>query len=158
MTGGWSAPGALLARAGIFFVLWGILIGPEHRLVGLAVAAAATAASLRLLPPARHRPRVERVPAFVLRFAWQSVVGGWDVARRAFDPHLTIRPGFVRYPVGFPPGPARNVFTVVTGLVPGTVPADEDGESVTYHCLDVSQPVAAQLAAEEAALARLFGS
>lgn len=157
MTGGWSAPGALLARAGIFFVLWGILIGPEHRLVGLAVAAAATAASLRLLLPAPHRPRLERVPAFALRFVWQSVVGGWDVARRVFDPQLPIRPGFVRYPVGFPPGSARNVFTVVTGLVPGTLPADEDAESVTYHCLDVSQPVAAQLAAEDTALSRVLG-
>ena len=44
----------------------------------------------------------------------------------------------------------------MTSLVPGTVPVGDDGESVTYHCLDVGQPVAAQLAAEEAMLARMI--
>jgi multicomponent Na+:H+ antiporter subunit E len=48
----------------------------------------------------------------------------------------------------------RNVFTTLTSLLPGTVPAgDEDGQLI-YHCLDVEQPVAAELAAEEAALVR----
>jgi multicomponent Na+:H+ antiporter subunit E len=67
-----------------------------------------------------------------------------------------VRPGFTVYPVGLPPGPARNLFTTLTSLLPGTVPAGEDRGRLLYHCLDVEQPVAAQLAAEEAELARVI--
>jgi multicomponent Na+:H+ antiporter subunit E len=82
----------------------------------------------------------------------QSIVAGADVARRALDPRLPLRPGFVAYPVYFPPGTARNVFTALTSLLPGTVPAGDERGQLVYHCLDVDQPVLSQLAAEEAAL------
>ena len=85
------------------------------------------------------------------------MVAGWDVAVRALSPRLPVRPGFVVYPVGFPPGVTRNVFTTLTSLLPGTVPAGEEGDGLLYHCLDVGQPVVAQLAAEEAELARVIG-
>jgi hypothetical protein len=87
-------------------------------------------------------------------FLLQSVIGGLDVARRALDPRLPLRPGLVAYPVHFPPGMTRNVFTTLTSLLPGTVPTGEDNGQLVYHCLDVNQPVASQLAAEEAALSR----
>lgn len=50
------------------------------------------------------------------------------------------------------------MFTSLTSLLPGTVPtgSDESG-AVLVHCLDVEQPVAAQLAAEEALFARIVG-
>ena len=149
---------AALARGAAFLAFWVVLIGadPGHRVVGLATALAATWTSLRLLPPAPHRLQLARLPGFALRFLWQSIVAGWDVARRAFDPRLPIRPGFVAYPVGFPAGATRNVFTLITSLMPGTVPAEEEGDAVVYHCLDVEQPVAAQLAAEEAELSRVL--
>src|SRR5262249_53359216 len=79
---------------------------------------------------------------------------GADVAWRALDPRLPLRAGFVAYPVRFPPGSARNTFTTLTSLLPGTVPAGEQGGELVYHCLDVDQPVVSQLAAEEAALSR----
>jgi multicomponent Na+:H+ antiporter subunit E len=72
-------------------------------------------------------------------------------------PRLPLRPGFVSYPVRFPPGTARNAFTTLTSLLPGTVPAGHDREGLVYHCLDVDQPVVPQLAAEEAALSRALG-
>jgi multicomponent Na+:H+ antiporter subunit E len=130
--------------------------GADHLLVGAVVAMGATWLSLRLLPPSSQRVRLMRLPGFVLRFCWQSVAAGWDIARRAFDPRLPIRPGFVVYPVGLPPGPMRNVFTTVTSLVPGTVPAGDDDAGLVYHCLDVEQPVARQLAVEEAVLRRVL--
>ncbi|HEX3406853.1 MAG TPA: Na+/H+ antiporter subunit E, partial [Caulobacteraceae bacterium] len=81
---------------------------------------------------------------------------GVDVARRALDPRLPLRPGLVTYPIGFPPGAARNVFTILTSLLPGTVPAADEGDVLVYHCLDVEQPVLAQLAAEETTISRTF--
>jgi multicomponent Na+:H+ antiporter subunit E len=68
-----------------------------------------------------------------------------------------LHPGFVVYPVGLPPGPARNMFTALMSLLPGTVPAGSDEKGgLLVHCLDAEQPVAAQLAAEEEAFARVI--
>ena len=54
----------------------------------------------------------------------------------------------------FPPGTARSAFAAFTSLLPGTVPAGDEGSAILYHCLDVGQPVVAQLTAEEALLSR----
>jgi multicomponent Na+:H+ antiporter subunit E len=44
-------------------------------------------------------------------------------------------------------------------LLPGTVPTGADAAGrLLIHCLDVNQPVAAQLAAEEEHFARAIGS
>src|SRR5262247_330930 len=152
------APGAtaVIARAAWFLGLWLVLAGAD--LADLPAAAlavvAATWTSLRLLPPGGSRRSPIAVARLAVRFLYQSVVAGLDVARRALDPRLPLRPGFVAYPVRFPPGTARNAFTTLTSLLPGTVPAGEEGGDLLYHCLDVDQPVVSQLAAEEAALSR----
>jgi multicomponent Na+:H+ antiporter subunit E len=91
----------------------------------------------------------------VLRFLCQSVVAGVDVARRALDPRLPLNPGFVLYAVRLPPGPRRNTFTALMSLLPGTVPTGSAEGGLLIHCLDVGQPVAAQLAEEEALFARV---
>ena len=147
-------------RACAFLALWVVLIGasPGDLVVGVLTAAAATWVSVRLLSPGSIPLRPIALPSLAMRFAWMSVVAGWDIARRALDPRLPVRPGFVVYPVGFARGPVRNVFTTLTSLLPGSVPAGEDGDALLYHCLDVEQPVAAHLAAEEAVLSRALRS
>jgi len=150
--------GAVVLRGASFFAFWIVLIGAGHAVAGLATAALATWVSMRLLPAGALRLRPAAVPALAVRFLAQSVAAGWDIARRALDPRLPLRPGFVVYPVRLPPGPARNVFTTITSLVPGTIPAGDEADGLLYHCLDVEQPVVAQLAAEEAVLARTLRS
>lgn len=147
----WSA----LVRGLGFLSLWIAWIGatPADLVPGLATAAAATWASLRLVPAGAMRLRLGPALALVPRFLGQSVVAGVDVARRALDPRLPLRPGFVHYRPRLEPGLARNAFAALTSLLPGTVPARDDGVTLVYHCLDVSQPIEAQLAAEEARLA-----
>ena len=87
------------------------------------------------------------------------MVAGADVARRALDPHLPLHPGFIVYPVGLLPGPSRNMFATLMSLLPGTVPTGADAEGrLLIHCLDVDQPVGAQLTAEEEHFARAIGS
>jgi multicomponent Na+:H+ antiporter subunit E len=150
----------VLARTVFFFGFWLILYGanPADLVVGALVAIAASWTSVRLLTPGQWRINLVALSKLVLRFPSQSIVAGIDVAWRALDPRMPLRPGFVIYPVRFPPGSARNAFTTLTSLLPGTVPAgDKDGQLV-YHCLDVDQPVVSQLAAEEAALSRAFGN
>ena len=140
--------------------LWLVLSGadPAGLPVGAMAAVLATWASLRLLPAGTWRPRPASLVRLALRFLRQSAIAGADVAWRAFDPRLPLRPGFVIFPARLPPGTARSAFCTLTSLLPGTVPAgsDESG-SVVVHCLDVRQPVLADLTAEEALLMRAIG-
>jgi multicomponent Na+:H+ antiporter subunit E len=157
------APGELARTAAVrgagLLAFWVVLIGggPGDLVAGLLTAGAATWVSIRLLPAGNVRLYPVALGVLALRFGWQSVVAGWDVARRAFDPRLPMRPGFASYPVRLPPGPARNIFTMITSLLPGTVPAGDDGDAVLYHCLDTEQPVLSQLAAEETVLTPVLG-
>ena len=147
---------AAIMRGAGFLGFWVALIGfgPADHVVGLIAAAAATWTSLRLLPPQPGRVRLTAVLSLIPHFLWKSVVASVDVARRALDPRLPLRPGFIAYRVGFAPGPACNVFAAITSLMPGTVPcADEEG-TLIYHCLDVGQPVMEELADEERRLAQ----
>jgi multicomponent Na+:H+ antiporter subunit E len=148
----------MVLRAALFLILWFTLEGPDFAdlFAGAVATAAATWTSLVLLPPGRSVLSPAAIARLAFRFFYQSVIAGVDVARRALDPRLALRPGFVTYPVRFRPGTARNVFTTLTSLLPGTVPTGEDNGHLVYHCLDVDQPVASQLAAEEAALSRTF--
>jgi multicomponent Na+:H+ antiporter subunit E len=148
-----------VVRAVGFFVLWIMFTGgnPADLGAGAVAALAATWASLRLLPPSTSRVRPLALARLVVRFLHQSAVAGVDVARRALDPQLPLHPGFVVYPVGLPRGPARNMFTTLMSLLPGTVPTGSDEKGgLLIHCLDAKQPVTAQLAAEEEVFTRVI--
>jgi multicomponent Na+:H+ antiporter subunit E len=148
---------AMVSRAALLFGLWIVIdqsAKPANLVVGLLATVAATAASLWLLPPATGRVRVSALVALLPRFLWQSLVAGLDVARRALSPGTPLAPGFVDYPVTLPRGSARNMFEVVSSLMPGSVATDESERSIEYHALDAAQPVVEQLAAEEQAYAK----
>lgn len=156
---------AALLRGAAFFALWIVLIQsakPADVLVGAFSTVAATWVSLRLLPPAAGCLRFGVLLTLVPHFLWESVLAGVDVARRAFDPRLPLRPGFVDCPLDLAPGFARNTFSTITSLLPGSVPAGESdgpadragGGALVYHCLDTTQPVVEQLWKEERLLAR----
>jgi multicomponent Na+:H+ antiporter subunit E len=149
-----------LARAAGFLVFWLILAGfdPVSLLVGALAAVIAAGTSLQLLPPGRQSFRLLALAQLVCRFLRQSIGAGIDVAWRALDPRLPVRPGFVIYETHLPPGPMRNAFCTVTSLLPGTLPAGSDeSDGLVIHCLDITQPVAEQLAGEEALLVQAIG-
>ena len=146
-----------LARAGLLFGFWIVLdqsAKPANLAVGIMATIAATWLSLRLLPPESGRVRLLALGVLLPRFLWQSLLAGIDVARRAFAPRMPLKPGFIDYPVGLPRGSARNAFELISSLLPGSVPTDENETSIEYHCLDVGQPVAEGLAAEEIVYAK----
>lgn len=155
-----SASPAVIARGAWFLGLWFLVSGFHLADVPAAFVsvAAATWASLRLLPPASGRSSVTALAALALRFLHQSIVAGVDVAWRALDPRMPLRPGLVTYDVRLPPGPARSAFLTFMSLLPGSLPAwQEDDGRITIHCLDVGQPVAAQMAEEEKLFIRALG-
>ena len=148
-----------LSRGTFFFAFWLALYGIKSAdlVIGIIAATIAAWASRRMLPPGRRSLRPIPLAQLVVRFLRQSIVAGIDVAWRALDPRMPLRPGFVVYQSHFPFGPMQNAFCTITGLLPGTLPSgsDENGDLVV-HCLDVSQPVLEQLAAEEAALQQVL--
>ncbi len=151
---------AILRLSG-FFLAWLVLsaTGWAELYVGLAAALIATGVSLALLPPRGGRLNSLLVARYALHFIVQSIIAGIDVGRRALDPRLPLNPGFIRYRVALPRGAARNAFTMLMSMLPGTVPTGPDEhDALVVHCLDVSQPVAAQLAAEEAMINEIWRS
>ena len=152
---------AATLRLLVFLGIWFVLYGPDLAAlpIGVGAAAVATWTSLRLLSPGAFRPRLGSLFILALRFLWESVVAGIDVARRALEPRLPLRPGFVAYSIRMRPSPARSAFFSMASLLPGTLPTglDETG-ALVVHCLDTEQPVVAQMAAEEALLIRALGT
>jgi len=151
-----SGPGTVasaISRAVGFFGFWLVLTGADtgDLAAGLIAAVAATWASLRLMPAQQWGLRPIRLIGYVRHFLRQSVVAGIDVAWRALDPRLRLRPGFVVYQTQLPPGTMREAFCAIMSLMPGTLPCGPaEGHGLMIHCLDATQPVAEQLAVEEA--------
>jgi len=144
--------GAATARFLELAVLWIALIRsvqPADLAVGALAAVMATWVSLRLLPPDAGRVKLAALAAHLPWFLWQSMRAGIDVARRALSPSMPLRTGIITYRTGLPRGQARNVFATITSLMPGTVPVEDSEAGISYHCLDIEQAVAEQLAAEE---------
>ncbi len=99
-----------------------------------------------------------KLAEFVLHFLRQSIAAGTDVAWRALDPRLPLQPGFVVYHAQLPPGTKRDTFCAIMSLLPGTLPCGPaEGNGLIIHCLDVTQPVVEQLAAEEALCMQTLG-
>jgi multicomponent Na+:H+ antiporter subunit E len=149
-----------LSRGAGFFGFWLVLTGADSAdlAAGLVAAVAATAASLRLMPAEQWNPRPIKLAGLMLHFLRQSIVAGTDVALRALDPRLPLQPGFVVYHAHLPPGTKRNAFCAIMSLLPGTLPCGPaEGNGLAIHCLDVTQPVAEQLAAEETLCMQTLG-
>jgi multicomponent Na+:H+ antiporter subunit E len=147
------------ARLFLFFGLWLMIAGwtAKDLPIGLVTAGGAVWISLRLLPPGGAHPRIAPLCALVLRFLRGSIFAGFDVARRALAPRLDLKPGFVACPLTVPPGESRNAFCLYQSLQPGTLPTGAEGETLLVHALDISQPVAASLAADETLFKKAAG-
>lgn len=146
-----------ITRAALYFLVWIVIdrsAKPANLAFGVVATIAATWVSMKLMPPARGRIRLGALLLLLPRFLWQSLAAGWDVARRAFALRVPLQPGFVDYRTGLPRGAARNTFEALTSLLPGSVPTGETETTIEYHALDMSQPVAEQLAAEEQVYAK----
>jgi len=154
--------GTMILRAPrfIFFLsIWLMIAGwnPEDLPVGLLTSALALWISVSVLPTIDIRPRLAPLARLSLRFLGCSIMAGADVAQRALSPRMDLRPGFEAVPFALPPGAARNIFLLYQSLQPGTSPTSAEGETFQVHCLDISQPIKASIAADEALFKRAIG-
>lgn len=149
---------ALLVRALCLLALWVILMGPglKDLPVGIAASAAGVWASTALWPPG-GRLSLGGLIRFLLRFLPQSVVAGVDVARRASARDPDLRPGFATCRSIVPDGVARDSACAVMSLQPGKLPVSVAADGMLLiHCLDLREPIAEQVAADEIAFCRVL--
>jgi multicomponent Na+:H+ antiporter subunit E len=157
--GGRRARVASVARSGVLLaLLWTALTGgePASWAIGAPAVAAGAAIAFLLPPAASWRLSPTGALVFVGWFAAQSLRGAVDVARRALDPRLPLRPGFRSFETGLPPGPARIVMINTITLLPGTLTAGIRGDRLIVHMLDTRADLARELAAVEARVRALF--
>lgn len=149
----------LVPRALLFACLWWILAEgrSDAWLFGSIAVAAATWASLWLLPPTSMPIRLAGLPGFLRFFLWNSVRGGIQVAGMALRGRAALQPALIELPVTLPNGCARVLLINTLGLMPGTVGVDMDDAGLQLHVLDQRLPFAAEARALEAVIARLFG-
>ena len=153
-------PRVAAMRAALFLAFWLMISGwgLTDLPIGLAAVCGATWLSLRLLPPRPSRLRFASLTTLLANFFRQSLASGVDVALRALNPNLKLKPGFVACPLRLPPGAERNAFCALSSLMPGTLPTGTNEEgALLVHCLDTSQPVAANLKTEELLFMRAIG-
>jgi len=151
--------GAILLRGTAFALVWWVLA--EGRAdswgVGTVSVAAALATSLYLAPPGTGRLSPTGLLCFAGFFLVQSFKGGTQVAVRAFRPTMDLAPALVDVPVTLPEGLPRVLLVNTLNLLPGTVSAGLEGDSLRLHVLDARLPIAEEVRQVEAHIARLLG-
>jgi multicomponent Na+:H+ antiporter subunit E len=154
--------------------LWMLLTRGDSSglLFGLCIAAIATGFRNGPLsgPPLALRPLT--LARFLPGFIGQSLQAGADIALRAIPPatdadadavgfpqrwRFTIEPRLHRYGLQLPPGNARTFFIGVISLLPGTLSAEVEGDTLAVHVIGGRRDVGAQLSRLEQRVASLFG-
>lgn len=146
-------PGRLLSAALVWIVL--TAGNPSAIAVGVPVVAGAALANALLLPRLPWSPRA--IARFALYFLIQSLKGGFDVARRAFDPQLPLEPGVIAYRLRIDGELPRVALTNTISLLPGTLGADMDETHLYIHALDTRRDIIAGVVRAEERIADLFG-
>ena len=147
---------AVIRRASACALIWLILAGAslEALALGAAVVPFTAAFSLRLLPVGK-RLRLRPVLPLIPRFIWRSLIGGVDVAWRAFHPRLPIKPGWVAVRIGLRDG-GKVFLGGELSLMPGTLSAGFDGGRMLIHVLDRDQDIEPAVRDDERGVARVL--
>lgn len=156
----------LLARAFCLAVLWTVLTDGalEAWLFGGPVIAAL--AAWRFAEPSDRPAATEgsgslrpgQLMMFVPFYLWRSFTGSCDVAWRAVHWRLPISPALRPFVFRLPKGsPARVLCANCFNMLPGTLTAAWEGDTLQVHLLvDGAKPMA-ELRALEERVGRLFG-
>lgn len=146
----------LAFRGLVFTLLWGFLTdnAASSWWFGVPAIVFATGLSVWLIPPVTLSWL--EVARFVPFYLLHSLIGGLDVAWRAFHPRLPIQPELVSYPLRLPEGLPQVLMVNTISLLPGTLIAELTGEEVKIHLLDSSKHFIAEIEAVESRVARMF--
>jgi multicomponent Na+:H+ antiporter subunit E len=146
-----------LRRLALFTVLWWVLNGGDLQgwMVGMPFVVLASWLSLQLWT--EYRLSFVGVLRFLPWFGLQSLAGATDVARRALDPRMPLRPGLVPVRLRLPPGVCRVSLANIVTMLPGTLSADLVDDELVIHTLDISRDMHAMVRDLEPRIAAVFG-
>lgn len=148
---------SLLTRGLFFSFIWWSLSGgaASSWWVGGSAVALALTTSIALLPPQRLNwyPLLRFIPFFLIR----SLLGGVDVAWRAFHPRLPIDPLLIRYRLTLPVGLPQVVMVNSVSLLPGTLSVAIDQQLLQLHVLNRGRDYLAGLQQLEQRVGQIFG-
>ena len=125
--------------------------------VGVPLSVLAAAVSVRLYPEPLPRLSPSGFARFAGFFMVHSVLGGIDVAARAFRPSMPLQPDNVTYTMQLEGLAARILFVNTVSLLPGTLSAQLNDRELLVHVLDCSRPVHDELRVVEQRIGDLFG-
>lgn len=142
----------------LFYVLWLLLsqFRADFLLPGIPAAAVAAVSSVLIWHKRGRRLSLLALPAYLLHFLWRSLIGGLDVAARAFHPRLPLSPGYLRYRFRSTDETEQVVFSDAVTLMPGTLVVRLDRREALFHALSSDVTSQEELEKEERNLGRLF--
>ena len=150
----WST---LVSRGLLFSLIWWIVTdgAVTSWWIGVPAVLLALVTSVALLPTVHFNwiAFFRFVPFFLVR----SLLGGVDVAWRAFRPGMPIAPEFIEYPLRLPQGLARVFMADMVSLLPGTMSTEIGQNCLKVHVLDGRKNMLPELDAVEQGVARIFG-
>lgn len=148
---------SVMVRSLIFVFIWWILADGNNAswLLGIPAIAIALISSLILIPPTTFSGY--RLLGFIPFFITRSIIGGIDVAWRAFHPHMPITPDLIKYPIQLPTGLPRVLMITMINLLPGTLCVVTDDSSLQIHVLDANKDFITEIKEVEHSIARIFG-
>jgi multicomponent Na+:H+ antiporter subunit E len=146
--------------AAIFWLLfygavWLLLSRGQGLGFGLLFSMAATAVALRL----ELRPwtfRVLYLPAAVAFFIRVQLHGAWNVSRRTLQISCRLQPAWVAYRCNCEDQRIQLFLSAVVGLLPGTLAARVEADTMYLHLLDVDMEWRPTIVEMERQLVRLL--
>jgi multicomponent Na+:H+ antiporter subunit E len=145
----------------ILLVLWWLLVDGQTGGWWFAILVVGLALGIRRampIPLALHHMGVRAMIAFVPFFITQSLIGGVDVAWRAFHPRLPLQPALYQVPFRLQSEGAKVFLAQVISLMPGTLSCCVGPRQLTVHVLGGSrEKFLSEMRDIEARTARIFG-
>ena len=147
---------AILSRGILFILIWWALTdgATTSWWIGAPAILIAVGTSLMLLPPI---PFVwYEFLKFLPFFFINSILGGIDVAWRAFHPNMPIDPDIIDYPTLLPPGLPQMFMANTINLLPGTLSTTLDQNVLKVHVLNKQKEYLTELKTVEKNVAQMF--
>jgi multicomponent Na+:H+ antiporter subunit E len=146
----------IIVRGALFALIWYILSGGAVASwwIGLPAVVLAFFTSTALLPP--KTIVLHQFLKFMPFFLKRSLLGGVDVAWRAFKPTMPIDPDLIEYSTRLPKGLPQVFMANTISLLPGTLSAAFDQNVLRVHVLDVQSDFLSELEDVERRVARMF--
>ena len=148
-----------IPRAMALALIWWIITegNVASWFVGIPVIVASTVTSMIFIRTVSSKLCIVGIVRFLFFFLIQSIIGGVDVARRAFYLRVPLSPFLFNYSFRLAPGISRVFMANTISLLPGTLSAELHDDSVTVHGIDETINLEVKLQILEEHVAYLFG-